>query len=61
MSSDGWLEYCDTHGVSLTAMMDALGHVLGEAAYAAKGEYPRLAQAAELARRIDASRRRRPK
>lgn len=61
VSSDGWLLYCDTHGVSLTAMMDALGHVLGEMAYEPDDVGPKVAQATQLARRIDVARRRRPR
>lgn len=62
VSSDGLLLYCDVHGVSLTAMVDALGHVLGEIAYDPDDSAsPRIARAALLARRIDVARRRRPK
>lgn len=56
-AADGWHQFADLHGVSVSALLEAFGRAL---AAAVEGREPRLAEVVDEARVIDTERRKRP-
>lgn len=59
-SAESWRLFTHRHGVTLTALLDALGHVLDDLSDGLDGA-PTVGRAVVEARRIDGYRRLRPK
>lgn len=61
----GWRLFADRHGFSITSLMDAIGHTLGELAEVPDEELgcvgPDCASVVSLAKQIELRRKRRPK